>query len=182
MAWRLQELPDSYLVPPALAATYDALYLHGGVKYSGETVRDLSSLDLATGRWARLHTDGAQPTAPSGHSLVAVRGRLLLLGARRDHLISPKNSPPAALQPDRAHADEDLELPPAAELWMLEVGRQASSVAGGGATSLPLRWERHPIPAPLSRLEHCAAPHEAAGTMLVVGGTSGASGRLLDDV
>ena len=161
--WRTQPLPPAsnggWLIPPALAASDAAVWLHGGVTPAGHQTNDLHKLDLATGRWSTIKTGGAAPEPLSGHTITYLRGRLLLLGAKSTFKPSP-----TALLP--SSSDE-----PSAELWTLNLERP-----------LPLRWQKHESPLPLARIEHCAAAHEATNTLLVAGGSAGSSGSLLDDV
>jgi hypothetical protein len=168
MAWRNVALPRDYLLPPALASSGASVFLHGGVAPNGTAVDQLWRLDLAAGRWATVRTEGKRPFAPWGHSVLALRGHLFLLGAR---VTTRSLSAATALQPP---IDETDRLP-AAELWMLEEADGASS-----APTTPLRWQVLATPAPLGRVEHCAAEH--AGTMLVMGGATREAGSLLDDV
>ena len=104
--WRLQPLYDSFLVAPALAATDTSLYLFGGVEAAATSAAasaQLWELDLASGRWLS-HPTADAPRATSGHSLVALRGRLYLLGARRTTPAGAAATAPAVLLPP---ADEE---------------------------------------------------------------------------
>ena len=51
--WRTQPLPPAsnggWLIPPALAASDAAVWLHGGVTPAGHQTNDLHKLDLASG-------------------------------------------------------------------------------------------------------------------------------------
>ena len=165
---------DTYLIPPALAVSDDALYFAGGVTASGAPSSELWKHDLRMGRWSTISTEGPAPMASMGHSLVALRGRILLLGARvSPELSSRRPSPSSALIPPSTE-----ELPPAPELWSLAV--EPPALASTNMTA-PLRWERHAASRSLARLDHCAVPYEQRAIMLIAGGAGRGTG-LLDDL
>ncbi len=180
--WRAQSVPRPYLVPPAIAATERSLYLYGGLTNAGTPLGELWELDLGVGRWSRVLPDGVRPPASaSGHSLVAVRDRLLLIGATTSD--EPTTTASSSLQP----GGEGLPHP-AAELWTLALPSlnapsqldEADSPPAAPAAQAQPRWERHSAPRPLGRFDHCAVAYEEAATMLVHGGTG--PGGLLDDL
>jgi len=73
------------LLDAALAPTDEALHVFGGRRADGALSAELWRLHLATGTWT-LHRSGDEerPAARSGHTLVALRGALWLLGGRGD--------------------------------------------------------------------------------------------------
>ena len=94
--------PASTLTGAALAAVDDSLYLFGGRRIAdGQRTADLWTYSLATGHWwLALEAPDRRPEPRDGHTLVAMRGLLLLTGG----LSTPADSvaAPSALQPDAA--------------------------------------------------------------------------------
>lgn len=179
--WRAHRPPDrSYLIPPPIASTQDAVYAYGGVDLSGSTAphTELWRLDLAVGGWRSVPTVGSVPEASFGHSLVALRDHLLVFGARKSQ--PTLTSDASVLQP----APE--ESPPTADLFALNLrpppalaASAAATAASDNASALALRWERLPAALP-ARIDHCAVAHEGSALMFIAGG-AGPSG-LLDDL
>ena len=171
MSFRQVALPDfssaSYLDRPAMAASDRSVFLFGGILASGAPADDaVLELELGTGIWQRRAPSclAASPRATSGHTLVALRSDLLLLGARGSYSGGGdrKRRPTHALQ---LETSEQI----AAELWTLAMDG-----------SSPLAWRRASTPPELARSGHCAVPFDPMAMMLVHGG-EGAEG-LLDDV
>jgi hypothetical protein len=74
-------------VPPlldaAIAATDDHLFVFGGRHADGSASAELWQLELTTGAWSTARAgEYHRPEARSGHSLIALRGLLWLLGGR----------------------------------------------------------------------------------------------------
>lgn len=170
MSFRQVALPDflsaSYLDRPAMAASDRSIFLFGGILASGAPADDaVLELELGTGIWQRRAPLclAASPRATTGHTLVALRSDLLLLGARGSYSGGDrKRRPTHALQEEKSEQ-------PAAELWTLAMDG-----------SSPLAWRRASTPPELARSGHCAVPFDPLAMMLVHGG-EGAEG-LLDDV
>ena len=121
MSFRQVALPDflsaSYLDGPAMAASDRSVFLFGGILASGAPADDaVLELELGTGIWQRRAPSchAASPRATSGHTLVALRSDLLLLGARGSYSGGGdrKRRPTHALQ---LETSEQI----AAELWTL---------------------------------------------------------------
>ena len=167
--WRSHPLPPrSYLVPPPIASTADSLFAYGGVDTANSmrTHTELWRLDLGVGRWSTLATGGAIPDASYGHSLVVLRGHLVLFGARSGEAAS--NSLQPAVE----------ESPPTADLYVLDLDTAARNLTATAAPSPPLHWQRLATAAS-PRIDHCVATHEASSRMFISGG-AGPMG-LLDD-
>ena len=94
--------PWTDLLGPALAVTEDCLYLHGGRRSSsGLLSNQLWQYGLTTGVWDRISVQGEAPSARSGHTLVALRGGLVVVGGyttagrSRDAGATPSRPSPA---------------------------------------------------------------------------------------
>ena len=167
--WRSHPLPPrSYLVPPPIASTADSLFAYGGVDTANSmrTHTELWRLDLGVGGWSTLwRRVGTIPDASYGHSLVVLRGHLVLFGARSGEAAS--NSLQPAVE----------ESPPTADLYVLDLDTAARNLTAT-APSPPLHWQRLATAAS-PRIDHCVATHEASSRMFISGG-AGPMG-LLDD-
>ena len=72
------------LLDAALAVADDVLFIFGGRKAAGALSPDLWRLDLAAGAWSPVQAGGPRPAARTGHTLVALRSSVWLLGGRGD--------------------------------------------------------------------------------------------------
>ena len=165
--WRQTALPKDvlWLRSPAIASTATNVYLFGGVIADQERPNQATTLwrlDLASGLWfgheAFRGGGNATPAATSGHTLVAMRGHLYLLGARRSSSLSaPPHTPIhdvtstafGALQPDRDSAEESADSPSASpDLWSVEQPEGTPQLWEGGDDfpAPPLKWRRDATP------------------------------------
>ena len=71
------------LLDAALAVANDDIYIFGGRTAAGALSPELWRLEHAAGAWSTVQAGGgARPAARTGHSLVALRGSVWLLGGR----------------------------------------------------------------------------------------------------
>ena len=71
------------LLDAALAVADDDLFIFGGRTANGALSPELWHLEHAAGAWSTVQAGGgARPAARTGHSLVALRGSVWLLGGR----------------------------------------------------------------------------------------------------
>ena len=71
------------LLDAALAVADDDLFIFGGRKADGVLSAELWRLQVTAGAWSTVQAGGgARPAARTGHSLVALRGSVWLLGGR----------------------------------------------------------------------------------------------------
>ena len=165
--WQQVSAPRADLLGPALGVAEDAVYLHAGRhSSSGQLSDQLWRYGLATGMWDQLSASGTVPSARSGHTMVALRGGLVIVGgyvalgepSRGQAMKSGGALLPAAV------GEGEGETLSTDGVW---IARLSSTPAGA-----IVRWERHDAPAPLARVEHCAATVEGSAQMYVYGGSS----------
>ena len=71
------------LLDAALAVTDEDLFIFGGRTANGALSPELWHLDNAAGAWSTVQAEGGtRPAARTGHTLVALRGSVWLLGGR----------------------------------------------------------------------------------------------------
>ena len=179
------------LLDAALAVADDDLFIFGGRTANGALSPELWHLEHAAGAWSTVQAGGgARPAARTGHSLVALRGSVWLLGGRgaseellgaQERIAHRAAASSTRLQPLIRGAVTSITpqlcptlTPPRAQelIWQLRL-------PSAGAHWV-LRPPSTPDAAMLARADHCAAAYDNLDTMLVHGGRGQAG--LLEDL